>query len=266
MDVDKAFATNRETWNKKVAIHAASDFYDLENFKKGNSSLNVFELDALGDVSGKSLLHLQCHFGQDTMSWQRMGANCIGVDISDEAINLARELNADLSLDAKFVCCNVLDTSAHISEKFDIIFTSYGTIGWLPDLRPWAQMISERLKDGGVFYIADFHPIAWMYDYTVSPPELKYGYQQKEVIYDEYEGTYTDDGGKKMVSKEYWWNHSLGELISSLAEAGLRIEYLKEHNLSPYDIFPGLVKNKDGLCELPNSLYPLLFEVKAVKR
>ena len=266
MDLDKAFATNLETWNKKVAIHAASDFYDLENFKKGDSSLNVFELDALGDVSGKSLLHLQCHFGQDTISWQRMGANCTGVDISDEAINLARELNADLNLDAKFVCCNVLDTSAHISEKFDIIFTSYGTIGWLPDLRPWAQMISERLKDGGVFYIADFHPIAWMYDYTVSPPELKYGYQQKEVIYDEYEGTYTDDGGKKMVSKEYWWNHSLGELISSLAEAGLRIEYLKEHNLSPYDIFPGLVKNKDGLYELPDSLYPLLFEVKAVKR
>lgn len=265
MDLQKAFTTNRETWNKKVAIHKKSDFYDLENFKKGNSSLNVFELDALGDVGGKSLLHLQCHFGQDTLSWQRMGAVSTGVDISDEAIKLARELNAELNLDAKFVCCNVLDTSTHISEKFDIVVTSYGTIGWLPDLRPWASMISERLKEGGVFYIADFHPIAWMYDYTVSPPVMKYGYQQKEAIYDEYEGTYTDDGGKKMVSKEYGWNHSHGELISSLAEVGLRIEYLKEHNLSPYDIFPGLVKNSEGLYELPDSLYPLMFEVKAVK-
>ena len=265
MDLDKAFTTNRETWNKKVAIHAASDFYNVDNFKKGASSLNVFELDALGDVSGKSLLHLQCHFGQDTMSWQRLGANCTGVDISDGAIKLARELNEELDLDAKFVCCNVLDTSDHISEKFDIIFTSYGTIGWLPDLRPWAKMIAERLKEGGVFYIADFHPIAWMYDYTVSPPVMKYGYQQKEVIYDEYEGTYTDDGGEKMVSKEYWWNHGFSELLNALAESGLRIEYLKEHESSPYDIFPGLVKNEDGLYELPDSLYPLLFEVKALK-
>ena len=265
MDLKKAFTTNLDTWNKKVAIHAASDFYNLENFKNGASSLNAFELKALGDVSGKSLLHLQCHFGQDTMSWQRLGAKCTGVDISNEAIKLANELNEELDLEAKFVCCNVLDTSAHVSEKFDIIVTSYGTICWLPDLRPWAKMISERLKKGGTFYIADFHPIAWMYDYTLSPPVLKYGYQQKEVIYEEYEGTYTDDGGKKIMSKEYAWNHGLGELISSLAEAGLHIEFLKEHNLSPYNIFPGLVKNKDGLYELPDSLYPLLYEVKAVK-
>lgn len=265
MDLDKAFTTNRETWNKKVAIHAASDFYDLENFKKGASSLNIFELDALGDVRGKSLLHLQCHFGQDTLSWQRIGANCTGIDISDEAVKLGRKLNTELSLDAKFVCCNVLDTSVHIFEKFDIIITSYGTIVWLPDLQPWAKMISERLKEGGIFYIADFHPIAWMYDYTVSPPVMKYGYQQKEVIYEEYEGTYTGDEGERMISREYAWNHSLGELISVLAEAGLRIEYLKEHEQSPYDIFPGLVKNKDGLYELPHSLYPLMFEVKAVR-
>ena len=264
MDLKKAFDTNRETWNKKVAIHAASDFYDLDSFKKGASSLNRFELVALGDVKGKSLLHLQCHFGQDTLSWQRLGAKCVGVDISDEAVKLAESLNKELGLDARFVCCNVLDTSKHVSEKFDIVFTSYGTIGWLPDIRPWAKMISDRLKPGGKFYIVDFHPIAWMYDYTISPPELKYGYHQDEVIYEEYEGTYGDKNSK-MISKEYGWNHSLGELITSLCEAGLTIEYLKEHQQSPYDIFPGLVKNREGLHELPNGLYPLIYEVIAQK-
>jgi hypothetical protein len=126
-------------------------------------------------------------------------------------------------------------------------------------------MISERLKSGGTFYIVDFHPIAWMYDYTVSPPELKYGYQQDEVIYEEYEGTYGDTTST-MISKEYGWNHSLGEVITSLCESGLTIEFLKEYEQSPYDIFPGLVKNKAGLYELPTKLYPLLFEVKAIKK
>lgn len=265
MDLQKAFDTNRKTWNKKVAIHAASHFYDMEAFKAGKSSLNSYELNALGDVSGRSLLHLQCHFGQDTLSWARLGANCTGVDISEEGIKLAKSLNKELGLDTQFVCCNVLDTSKHISQTFDIVFTSYGTIGWLPDLKPWAQMISERLNPGGTFYIIDFHPIAWMFDYTVSPPELKYGYHQKEAIYEEYEGTYAEDGTTKMLSKEYGWNHSLSEVVNALIHAGLTIECLNEYDASPYDVFPDLVKNEDGLFELKEKLYPLLFEIKVTK-
>ena len=264
MNEAEMFETNRNTWNAKVPVHVDSEFYVLVNFRKGKPSLNKYELEALGEVCGQRILHLQCHFGQDTLSLARMGAKCTGVDISDEAIKLAKQLNTELKLDAKFVCCNVLDTSKYISEKFDIVFTSYGTIGWLPDLKPWAQMISERLKPGGFFYIVEFHPIAWMFDYTVSPPIMKYGYQQKEAIYEEYLGTYADKYSK-MVSKEYGWNHSLGEVISSLAEAGLQIEYLKEHDASPYDIFPGLIKNEEGMFELPNKMYPLVFQVKATK-
>lgn len=265
MDLNKAFETNRETWNKKVAIHANSEFYDLAGFKKGATSLNRYELEALGDVSGKSLLHLQCHFGQDTLSWARLGAKCTGVDISEEAIKLATQLNDELELDARFVQCNVLETSKHVDDTFDIVFSSYGTIGWLPDLRPWAKMIAERLKPGGVFYLVEFHPIAWMFDYTVSPPEMKYGYQQKEVIYEEYEGTYAEDGETKMVSKEYAWNHSLSEVVNSLIEAGLRLDCLNEYDASPYNVFPNLVKNKEGFYELKDKLFPLLFEVKATK-
>lgn len=265
MDFNEKFETNKKTWNTKVAIHAESEFYDLANFKQGKSSLNTYEIDGMGDVSEKKLLHLQCHFGQDTLSFARLGAKCTGIDISDEAIKLAKQLSDELELDADFVCCNVLETSKNISEKFDIVFTSYGTIGWLPDLKPWAIMISERLKVGGFFYIVDFHPIAWMFDYTVSPPVMKYGYQQKEAIYEEYEGTYADKNSK-MVSKEYGWNHSLGEVITSLSEAGLDIEYLNEYDVSPYNIFPGLLKNDKGMFELPNKMYPLIFELKAIKK
>lgn len=264
MDLKEAFETNRETWNKKVAIHAASDFYNLEGFKNGASSLNDYEIKALGDVSEKYLLHLQCHFGQDTLSWSRMGANCTGIDLSEEGIDLAKKLTKELEINAKFVCCNVLDVSNHISEKFDIVFTSYGTIGWLPDLKPWAEMISERLKPNGIFYIVEFHPIAWMFDYKSDPPKLKYEYVQKEAIYEEYEGTYANSNSK-IISKEYGWNHSLSEVIYSLIKAGLTIELFNEHDSSPYNIFPNLVKTKEGMFEMTNRLYPLIFEVKARK-
>ncbi|WP_417372290.1 class I SAM-dependent methyltransferase [Gelidibacter japonicus] len=264
MNKNKEFEVNRNTWNQKVAIHATSDFYGMEDFKKGKSSLNSFELEALGDVSGKSLLHLQCHFGQDTLSWSKLGASCTGIDLSDEAITLAEKLASELDLNAKFVCCNVLDTSKYVSETFDIVFTSYGTIGWLPDLNPWAEMIAERLKPGGVFYIVEFHPIAWMFDYTVSPPQMKYGYQQDEVIYEEYEGTYANTASK-MISKEYAWNHGLGNVVTALAKAGLKIEYLNEFEESPYNIFPGLIKNEKGHYEQANKLYPLIYELKATK-
>jgi SAM-dependent methyltransferase len=264
MNIKKSFNINRETWNKKVAIHAKSDFYNVDEFKNGKSSLNKYELTALGDVSNKSLLHLQCHFGQDTLSWARMGADCTGIDLSDEGIRLAKQLNEELGLNSKFVCCNVLDVSKYIKSQFDIVFTSYGSIAWLPDLKPWAQIIYERLKVGGVFYIVEFHPIVWMFDYTTNPPKLAYGYNQKEAIYEEYEGTYTDEKSN-MISKEYTWNHSLGEIITSLIDAGLTIECLNEYDASPYNIFPELETNNEGMYELSNKLYPLLFELKATK-
>ena len=258
------FKVNKATWNKKVSIHSQSEMYNMEAFKSGQSSLMPYELKALGDVSGKSLLHLQCHFGQDTLSWSRMGAKCIGIDLSDEGIKLAKQLNAELGLDAEFVCCNVLDTSKHVSKTFDIVFTSYGVIGWLPDLKPWARMIAERLNVGGVFYMVEFHPIIWMFDYVDGESKMRYHYNQDEVIYEEYEGTYADNSSN-MVSKEYGWNHGLSEVINSLIEAGLQIEYLNEYDESPYDVFPDLVKQDNGMYRMKNQLFPMLFEIKATK-
>lgn len=258
------FEVNKATWNNKVRIHAQSEMYNMAAFKAGKSSLMPYELKALGDVRGKSLLHLQCHFGQDTLSWSLMGAQCVGVDLSDEGVKLAKELNDELQLNAEFVCCNVLDTSKHVYETFDIVFTSYGTIGWLPDLKPWAKMISERLKVGGVFYMVEFHPIAWMFDYTDGKSKMKYHYSQDEVIYDEYEGTYANQDSK-MISKEYGWNHGLSEVVNSLIEAGLQIDYLNEHDESPYDVFPNLIKTESDMYKMKNQLFPMIFELKAIK-
>ncbi len=263
-EFNKYFETNKQTWDEKVDVHTKSEFYDLEAFKKGKSSLNKYELEALGDVSGKSLLHLQCHFGQDTLSWSRMGAQCTGVDISEKGIAIARQLNTELRLNANFVCCNVLETSRYVKDQFDIVFTSYGVIGWLPDLKPWAKMIAERLKPGGTLYLVEFHPIVWMFDYDAAIPVMKYGYHQKEVIYEEYKGTYADTNAK-IISKEFGWNHGLGEVVSSLSAPGLSIKYLKEYDASPYEIFPGLVKKEDGMFETRDKLYPLIFAVKAIK-
>ena len=258
------FEVNKDTWNQKVGIHAQSVMYKMDAFKSGETSLMPYELKALGDVKGKSLLHLQCHFGQDTLSWSRMGAKVVGVDLSDEGVKLAKQLNDELKLDADFVCCNVLDTTEHIKDTFDIVFTSYGVIGWLPDLKPWAKMIAERLKVGGTFYIVEFHPILWMFDYIDDEVKMKYHYSRKEVIYEEYEGTYANQASK-MVSKEYGWNHGLSEVVNSLIEAGLQIEYLNEYDESPYDVFPDLIKLDNGMYKIKDQLFPMIFELKATK-
>ncbi len=263
----KYFEVNKDTWNKKVGIHSKSEFYDIEGFKNGKTSLNAFELEEVGDVSGKSLLHLQCHFGQDTLSWSRLGAKCTGIDLSDEGIKKAKKLNDELGLDATFVESNLYDVPKNVKGKFDIVFTSYGVIGWLPDLKTWGEIIANKLKKGGVFYLIEFHPIVWMFDYLKTPPELSYPYQNSEAIYEEYKGTYTNNEAE-IISKEYGWNHGLGEVISALTGAGLHIEFLHEFEKSPYNVFPELIKTSDRMFTLKDEakLFPLLYSIKATKK
>ncbi|MDV7187103.1 class I SAM-dependent methyltransferase [Lutibacter sp. TH_r2] len=265
---DTYFKVNKETWNKKVAIHTKSDFYNLKEFINGKTSLNKLELDELGEVKGKKLLHLQCHFGQDTLSFSRMGAQCTGIDLSNEGIKKAKELNKKRGLDATFIESNVYNVSENVKGKFDIVFTSYGVVGWLPDLKIWANIISEKLNKGGVFYMVEFHPIVWMFDYTLEKPTMKYPYLKSDVIYEEYEGTYAENGEEKMISKEYGWNHGLGEVISSLSEAGLTIEFLHEFNESPYNCLPEMVENKNGMYvfEKNPEMFPLVYTIKATKK
>ena len=262
-DHESYFKVNQETWDQKVPYHVASMFYNVDDFKKGETSLNSYELNALRDVKGKSLLHLQCHFGQDTLSWCRLGAKCVGIDFSKKAIETAKQLNEELNLDAQFICGNVLDTRSLTEDTFDIVFTSYGVTGWLPDLKLWAEMIASSLKPGGLFYIVEFHPLIWMFDYSEEPAVLKYGYNQSQMIYEEYKGTYANLEAP-LISKECTWNHSLGSVVNSLIEAGLKIDYLNEYDASPYNILPRLQKTDSGY-ETSEKYFPLIYELKATK-
>jgi len=263
-NTNQYFDANKNLWNQRTTVHKDSDFYNLAGFKAGENILTPIELNEVGDVKGKSLLHLQCHFGMDTLSFSRMGAKCTGIDLSDDAIKLAQEINDELKLDAKFVCCNVLDTSVYIKEQFDIVFTSYGTIGWLPDLKPWAKMIAERMKPDGFFYIAEFHPVMWMFDDDFT--HIKYAYENQEVIVTENEGTYTDRNAD-IKGKEYSWNHSISEVLNALVGAGLKIEFFNEHMYSPYPCFRNTVeteKDKWHIKGMEGKL-PMVYSLKAVK-
>ena len=135
----------------RVEVHTKSELYNLNGFKNGNTSLQQIELKEVSNVKGKTILHLQCHFGLDTLSWARLGAKVTGVDFSEEGIKLAKSLSEELHIEAKFICSNIYDIENHINEKFDIVFTSYGTIGWLNDLQEWGRLISKYLKPGGLF-------------------------------------------------------------------------------------------------------------------
>ena len=261
----KYFESNKYVWNQRTIHHKDSAFYDLNGFKAGKSVLSPIEIEEMGDVKGKSLLHLQCHFGMDSLDWARRGASVTGVDISDAAIKEAVQLNDELTLNAKFVCCNVYDTSRFVEEQFDIVFSSYGTIGWLPDLKPWAKMISERLKKGGFFYLAEFHPVVWMFDNDFT--HIAYSYENRELIITENEGTYTNRDAD-IKGKEYSWNHSLGEVINSLIEADLNICFLNEYMYSPYPCFKNVIeieKRKWHIKGLEGKI-PMVYSLKAIKK
>lgn len=268
------FDANTAGWNTRTTLHKDSAFYDLESFKKGKTSLNTIELNEVGDVHGKSLLHLQCHFGMDTLSWARLGAIVTGVDISDEAIKLAEEIAGELKLDARFICANVYNLADPVKvhsfkgdlgeAAFDIVFTSYGTIGWLPDLSPWAKMIAAKLKPGGFFYIADFHPTLWMLDDQLEKPF--YSYFNDEVIVTEQKGTYADRNAP-IAYKEYGWNHPFSEIFTALISEGLQIEFLHEYPFSPYNCFANLQQGRDGMWRIKgmDNRFPMMYSIKAVK-
>ncbi len=237
------YDNNKALWNAKVPIHLDAELYNMEAFMAGESSLDKATLKHLGDVSGKKVLHLQCHFGQDTLSLARMGAKATGLDISDVAVDKARELNDTLGLDARFVCCNIFDAKDHIDEKFDIVFASFGTIIWLPELDAWADIVQHFLKPGGRFVFLDFHPVMDMLNWDTCAFEYHY-FNKQEPYMEITQGTYAD-ANADIKMKEYFWNHSLMEVIQALQKANLKMETMKEYDYSPYDIFGEMIKRSD---------------------
>lgn len=234
---------NKQTWNDKVDVHVDSDFYELESFMNGKNTVPLTDMQQLGDVKGKSILHLQCHFGQDSLSLARLGAKVTGVDFSDKAISKAKELNSQLGLDAEFICCDVYETLKHISQQYDIVYTSYGTIGWLPDLDKWVNVIAKALKPNGKFVFFEFHPVVWMYDDNFN--EVFYNYFKSEPIKEEYSGTYADKDSE-IVNKTISWNHSLSEVFQALLKLNISIEHFEEFDYSNYNCFNDMEEFETG--------------------
>ncbi|MFN8246109.1 MAG: class I SAM-dependent methyltransferase [Ferruginibacter sp.] len=210
---------NKDSWNKRTDAHWESGFYDVQGFLDGKSSLNDIELSLLGNIQGKKLLHLQCHFGQDTLSLGRMGADVTGVDLSDRAIARANELSGAAGIPAEFICCDLYDLPAHLHDTFDIVFSSYGTVGWLPDLDRWASLINRYLKPGGRFIFAEFHPVVWMFDNDFTT--VQYNYFKDEAIVENESGTYANREAP-ISHQSVTWNHSLSELMGSLLKQNMR--------------------------------------------
>ena len=161
---EEALRVNQQLWDEWTRIHETSSFYDLEGFRRGGIRLRPYEVEEIGDVAGRELLHLQCHFGIDTLSWARLGARVTGADFSPAAIVLATRLAGELELDARFVRSDLYDLPNVLEGEFDLVYTSRGVLGWLPDISRWARVVSHFLKPGGTFYITEIHPVAQAFE------------------------------------------------------------------------------------------------------
>ena len=258
-------AINKQTWNHKTEVHVDSEFYDNENFLKGKSTLNSIELALLGDVSGKKILHLQCHFGQDSLSLARLGAEVTGVDLSNTAIEKATSFAKELKLEAKFICSDIYDLPSHLAEQFDIVFTSYGTIGWLPDLDKWAKVISHFLKPNGKFIMADFHPVVRMFDNDFK--EVFYSYFNVEPIIEEETGTYADKNAA-LETKTITWNHPISETLNALLSNGLTLNQFNEYDYSPYNCFNNTEEFEKGKFRIKHfeNKIPMVYSILATKK
>ncbi|GAB0157749.1 class I SAM-dependent methyltransferase [Chryseobacterium sp. Alg-005] len=256
---------NRKSWNAKVEPHLKSDFYFVDEFLKGRSSLNSIELELLGNIKGKNILHLQCHFGQDTISMSRLGAKVTGIDLSDKAIEAAKDLAQQCHADTEFICSDVYNLSHVLDQKFDLVFTSYGTIGWLPDLEKWGGVINHFLKPGGQFIMAEFHPVVWMFDDDFK--QVAYNYFNEKPIIETYEGTYADFSAD-IVQEYVMWNHSLADVIQNLLKKDLELKEFREFDWSPYPCFRHVDEFEKGKWRIPHlgNKIPMVYALTAQKK
>jgi SAM-dependent methyltransferase len=260
--------TNRKRWDELAPLHAQSGFYDVQGLRDGGLTLMPLEQEELGDVAGRSLLHLQCHFGLDTLSWARLGAQVTGVDFSEQAITLARSLSAELGIAADFVHSDVYDLPSVLNGRFDIVYTSYGVLCWLPDLPRWARVIAHFLRPGGTFYIAEIHPFAYVFHDEEDAEDLKVFYpyfHSAEPLRFQEQGSYAAPGADVLHTVTYEWQHSLGDVVNSLISAGLRIEFLHEFSYACFKMFPFLEQDADGWWRLDQEYgsIPMTFSLKA---
>ena len=264
---DAYTAANRALWNDWLATQRDSDHHrDVARFQTTGSSLRPIErreLGELGNLAGTSLLHLQCNMGCDTLSWARLGARVTGVDLSDTAIERARALTAEADLDATFIRANLYDLPAVLDERFDLVYTTYGALCWLPDVVRWAEIAARYVRPSGALYLLDIHPISAAFEQIASPTGDPLTFRAANPYFSAAQPT-ADTASSATV---YTWPHSLGEVVSALLAAGLRLDFLHEHPVSFWRRYPALIQRDDGYWHWPEHAVPLplLYSIKATR-
>lgn len=251
---------NRNAWERRTSLHVADQtgFYDVAGFLAGGDALYPIEAAEIGDVSGRRIAHLQSHFGLDTLSLARRGADVTGLDFSPEAIAAARDLAVRAGLAARFVEADVYDARAALGGAFDLVYATWGTIVWLPDVRRWARTVASLLAPGGALYFADTHPSALVLDERDGRLQPSYRWRTPADRPDRYveTTTYTGDALSAPV-EEFCWIHPLSDVIGALLEAGLTIGFLHEHERLPSRLYPSMVPDGNRMSRLPDGAVPM---------
>lgn len=268
-ELEEYRAFNRDLWEKRVRAHLQYDLYPSAAVLDGTYQLCEPEPAELGDVRGKRLLHLQCNAGADTLAWARRGAAVVGLDFSETAIAQAREFATTTGLDATFVCSDVYATRDHNLGQFDIVYTSVGVLWWLNDLGEWARIIADHVAPGGCFYIHEIHPAGMIYNWQSDGLEVVGDYfGSAEPLVEETAGTYYEAGPDVEIepATECGWTHTLGDVVTALCSAGLRIEFLREHDFAQFRQLPCFAENDAGQWRpVAKPRLPWAFSLKATR-
>lgn len=270
-DLSEFLAANRRNWDERVPIHRRdrSGFYAVDRFLAGMKPLHVIDSGELGDVAAKRLIHLQCHFGLDTLTLARHGAIVTGIDFSPAAVAEARRLAEAIGVAGDFICSDVYAAREAVAGEFDIVYTTWGTICWLPELVAWGQTIAALLAPGGFLYFADAHPNLLIleqrdgrlvHEFPIDTPA------DRPLVFDEAH-TYSEDPTPLTATRTYQWIHSLSRIVGALLGAGLTLDFLHEHPSLPWPIFPMCVRGDDGMYRLPAEIpgFPLAVSLRARK-
>ena len=265
-------AANRANWDERVAVHLGAPSYDLAPLRAGRGRLHAIEVAELPPVAGLRILHLQCHFGRDSLTLAQQGAEVVGLDFSHEAIKTARALADELGLAgrARFVEAELYDAPAAIHEpgSFDLVYVTWGAIYWLPDIRRWAETVAFFLKPGGALYLAEGHPAALVLD-DLAPrqgdmPGWFVPYFHRAALALDDPTDYADPSARLVNARNYSWMHTIGEVVTSIIAAGMELRWLHEHDRVPWQMFQLLVEDADGLFRWPEEAWlPLAFSLMA---
>lgn len=268
-------ALNRANWDERVAIHLKSPGYDLGPLRAGRGELNAIEERELGPVDGQRVLHLQCHFGADTLALAQRGAEVVGLDFSQPAIDAASALAGELGLGrrSRFVCADLYDAPRAIPDPaaFDLVYVSWGATCWLPDIAKWAEIVAHFLKPGGRLYYADAHPAAYVFDDLARQADGKPGwhapyFERRPLRFDD-PSDYADPSARLENATNISWLHPLSDLLGGLLGAGLTLDWLHEHASVPWRMFQILEKRADGDWHWPDRPWlPLALSLQATRR